>query len=115
MGANREMKGKSRLVIIALVIACTVACSSAKGKHSVTLTWQAPRLDKGVSLAGYNVYRRTSKEHEYKKIATRIPNPSYEDTDVKSGESYIYAVAAVDQSGHESRLSEVAQVKIPSP
>jgi len=97
-----------------LIIACALT-SAAKSKHSVTLTWQPPKIEKGVFVAGYNIYRRTPKDHVYKKIASRVPGPHYEDTEVKSGQTYIYAVAAVDQSGHESRLSEISQVTIPSP
>ena len=96
------------------MIACALN-SAAKSKHSVTLTWQAPKSEKGAVVSGYNVYRKTPKERVYKKIASRIPGPPYEDTEVKSGQTYIYAVAAVDAAGRESPLSEIAKVTVPSP
>jgi fibronectin type 3 domain-containing protein len=108
------MRTRRSLLIAALVIALALTCA-AKSRHSVTLTWQAPQLEKGVSVASYNVYRRTPKDHIYKKIATHVPGPPYEDDNVKGGQTYIYAVSGIDQSGHEGRLSEVAQVTIPSP
>jgi len=102
-------------LIIAVLVTGFALTSAAKSKHSVTLTWQPPKLEKGVSVVGYNVYRRTPKDHVYKKIATRITGSPYEDTNVKGGQTYIYAVSAVDQSGREGRLSEIAKVTIPSP
>ena len=109
------MRTRRSPVFVGLLIIAFALTSAAKSKHSVTLAWQPPKLDKGVSIAGYNIYRRTPKEHIYKKIATHVSSPPYEDTDVKGGQTYIYAVSAIDQSGREGRLSEVAQVKIPSP
>lgn len=98
-----------------VVLVTAFALAFAKSRHSVTLTWQPPTLENGVSVASYNVYRRTPKDHIYKKIATHVPGPPYQDTQVKGGQTYIYAVSAVDPSGHEGRLSEVAKVTIPSP
>jgi fibronectin type 3 domain-containing protein len=102
-----------RALVVLVVIACMLSVA-AKSKHSVTLTWAAPKLEKGASVASYNVYRRTPKDHVYKKIANHVLGPPYEDTQVKGGQTYIYAVAAVDPGGHESRLSEVSKVTIPS-
>ena|ERR1700751_577459 len=107
------MRSKRFSALVGLLVICALT-SAAKSKHSVTLTWAAPKTEKDASVAGYNVYRRTSKDHVYKKIANRVSGPPYEDTDVKSGQTYFYAVAAVDQSGRESRLSEISQVTIPS-
>lgn len=104
-----------RSLLVAVLVTASALTLAAKSKHGVTLTWQPPELGKGVSVASYNVYRRTPKDHIYKKIATHVAGPPYEDENVKSGQTYIYAVSAIDQSGHEGRLSEVAQVKIPSP
>jgi fibronectin type 3 domain-containing protein len=109
------MRPRCSPLLIAVSVVVFALTSAAKSKHSVTLTWQPPKLEKGVSIASYNVYRRAPKDRVYKKIATRVAGPPYEDANVKSGQTYIYAVSAIDQSGHEGRLSEVAQVKIPSP
>ena len=109
------MRPGSCPLLIAMLLAGFALTSTAKSKHSVTLSWEPPKLEKGASVAGYNVYRRTPKDHVYKKIATHVTAPPYEDTNVKSGQTYIYAVSAIDPSGREGRLSQVAQVKIPSP
>jgi fibronectin type 3 domain-containing protein len=109
------MRPRYSLPLVALLVVVFAVTCAAKSKHSVTLTWQPPKLEKGTSVASYNVYRRTTRDHTYKKIATHVAGPPYEDTKVKSGQTYIYAVSAIDQSGREGRLSEVAQVKIPSP
>jgi fibronectin type 3 domain-containing protein len=109
------MRPRRSSLLVAVLVVVLALISAAKSKHSVTLTWQPPKLEKGTSVASYNVYRRKTKDHIYKKIAIRVAGPPYEDTTVKSGQTYIYAVSAIDQSGHEGRLSEVAQVKIPSP
>lgn len=66
-----------------------------------------------MSLVGYNVYRWTTKDSRYLRIATQVPGPPYEDREVVSGETYFYAVTAVDQKGRESRLSENIQATIP--
>ena len=109
------MRSRCVSALAALLMIAYVPTSAAKSKHSVTLTWQAPKSEKGAVVAGYNVYRKSLKDRVYKRIADRVPGPPFEDTDVKSGQTYIYAVAAVDQAGQESRLSEVSKVTIPSP
>jgi fibronectin type 3 domain-containing protein len=109
------MRPRCYSLLVAVLVVVLALISAAKSKHSVTLTWQPPKLEKGTFVASYNVYRRTTRDHVYKKIATHVAGPPYEDTTVKSGQTYIYAVSAIDQSGHEGRLSEVAQVTIPSP
>ena len=107
MRANR-----GKVLFGLLVMAVGLACHP-KAPHSVTLTWQPTKPPTGVSVVGYNVYRRTKAESGYTKIATRVPGPPYEDHQVVSGQTYFYAVTAVDQSGRESRLSENIQATIP--
>jgi fibronectin type 3 domain-containing protein len=109
------MKAKRTTALVGLLVMFSALICDARTKHSVTLTWEAPKLEKGVSVVGYNVYRKGRSDHIYKKIATRVPGPSYEDTHVKGGQTYVYAVAALDQFGRESRPSEVARATIPSP
>ena len=83
------------------------------GPHSVTLTWHAPRTKPGVRLVGYNVYRRTSEETTYVRLAERVTGTSYEDPLVTSGRNYVYVVTSVDDRGHESRFSVAATAAIP--
>jgi len=79
----------------------------------VELTWQAPKPKPGITVVGYSVYRRTVDGGEFVKIADRVPTTSYRDELIGAGRTYVYAVTAVDQTGRESRFSEVATANIP--
>jgi fibronectin type 3 domain-containing protein len=81
--------------------------------HSVTLTWHAPAPRSGVTLVGYNVYRRTAESELFIKIAEKIQGPPYEDRLVSSGRKYVYVVTSVDKLGRESRFSAEAAAEIP--
>ncbi len=79
--------------------------------HSVTLTWGAE-----VGVLGYNVYRRSSGSDPWVKLnSSPVPNSTYTDSTVQSGQLYSYAVSAVGSDGSESGLSEIVTVLIPSP
>lgn len=79
-------------------------------KHSVTLSWN-PSTTPGVQ---YNVFRGTSAGvHNEKLNAAPIAGLSFTDTDVISGNSYYYAIRAVDSSGKQSVESNEAAVTIP--
>lgn len=102
------------VLALAVVLACHPKTPLAPATpHSVTLTWNAPNPPKKVSLVGYNIYRWTTKDSTRLRIATQIPGPPFEDHQVASGETYFYAVTAVDQTGRESKLSENIQARIP--
>lgn len=81
--------------------------------HRVTLTWQAPNPRRGVTVVGYNVYRRTSEEGTFVKIAGKVAGSPYQDHMVNSGRTYFYVVTSVDQVGRESRFSTEAKAEIP--
>ena len=99
--------------MLGLLVLALALPSCRKASHSVTLIWEPTPSAAGVSVVGYNVYRRTKPEGPRTKIASRVPGPSYEDRDVVSGRTYFYVVTAVAQSGRESRLSEEARAKVP--
>ena len=101
-----------RLLLSLLALTFGLACQ-AKVPHSVTLTWQPPKASPDASVVGYNIYRRTKEKTGYVKIATKVPGPPYEDRLVVSGQTYFYAVTAIDSLGRESRLSEYIQATIP--
>jgi fibronectin type 3 domain-containing protein len=81
--------------------------------HRVTLTWQAPPPKTGVTVVGYNVYRRAGGGAPFVRIATRVPGPPYEDRLVNSERTYFYVVTTVDQVGRESRFSTEVKAEIP--
>jgi len=98
---------------VALLIVGLASCHRGSQGHSVTLTWQAAPSNPEATVVGYNVYRRTSPETPYVRIASRILGPAYEDRIVNSGTTYFYGVTAVDQRGRESRLSAIVRVEVP--
>lgn len=81
--------------------------------HTVTLTWHRSVPNNGIPIAGYNVYRSTISGGPYVRVASRVPDASYTDTIVRSGETYFYVVTAVDQSNQESKYSNEARAMIP--
>jgi fibronectin type 3 domain-containing protein len=99
------------LVLVAAL--CLLASGCKARPHSVTLTWQAPRVDAGSVIVSYSVYRSTTSGGPFVKLASRIPEPRYEDRLVNSGRTYYYVVTAVDQAGRESRFSNETRAVIP--
>ena len=64
-------------------------------------------------LAGYNVYRSTSRNGTYSQInGALVTSSSYVDSNVNRRSRYYYKVSAVDTSGNESGLSNRANVRI---
>jgi cellulose 1,4-beta-cellobiosidase len=78
--------------------------------HTVTLTWKASPSH----VPGYNVYRKSKSETDYRKInSSLVQGLKYVDTSVESGATYHYVVRAVDAEGHESANSQEFTVAIP--
>lgn len=111
----RSMRSSSIRCLLALVaVLCLGLAGGCKARpHSVTLSWQAPRVDAGSVIVGYNVYRSTTSGGPYVKLASRVPEPRYEDRLVNSDRTYYYVVTSVDQAGRESRFSGEARAVIP--
>ncbi|HET6349965.1 MAG TPA: fibronectin type III domain-containing protein [Candidatus Krumholzibacteria bacterium] len=87
---------------------------SVTGDNLVSLYWN-PNQES--DLAGYRVYRgNVDLSGPYYKIATVSKNQTwYDDTDVKNGETWFYAVTAYDTHGHESDLSAEDVFDTPRP
>ena len=69
-------------------------------------------------LAGYIVYRRGSDARAiWQRISPAQPvvGPGYHDPNVQPGNTYIYAVTAIDQQGRESARSAEASDTVPGP
>lgn len=82
---------------------------------SIDLSWQ-PVTD--ADLAGYIVYRREGGP-EWQRISPAQPRPgmiapAFHDAHVVPGHTYVYAVSAIDQQGHESARSDEARETVPS-
>jgi hypothetical protein len=80
---------------------------------SIDLSWKA---NTDPDLAGYIVYRREG-DGPWQRISPAEPlvGPAVHDTHVRPGQSYRYAVTALDQTGHESGRSAEAQETAPQP
>ena len=98
------------LVAVATAPENGVAASVAA---SIDLSWQ-PNTEP--DLAGYAVYRRADSG-PWQRISPAAPiaGPAFHDAQVQPGETYHYAVTAIDQSGHESARSAEAQETVPAP
>ncbi len=85
----------------------------------IKLSWTASTDN--IAVAGYNIYRYgDSTYNAYYDIdgtivGTTIANadrfPSYQDTDVIEGKSYIYRVSAYDGDGNESKKATLFAIK----
>jgi fibronectin type 3 domain-containing protein len=103
-----------RILLVVCTLLCVgLACCHKAQPHSVTLTWEAPRIAPGVSVLGYNVYRSTASGGPFVKLASRVSGSPYEDRLVVSDRTYFYVVTAVDQAGRESRFSAEIRATIP--
>ena len=77
--------------------------------HSVVLSWGPSTT----SVVGYRVYRDNGSG--FSPLTSVIPDLTYTDTTVVSGNTYLYAVTAVDAAGDESPFSNEATAVIPTP
>jgi hypothetical protein len=78
--------------------------------HQVNLSWSVSPS----TVVGYNVYRSVQSSTGYARINPALETTTvYTDSNVSGGQTYFYAVTAVDSNGAESGYSNVAQVKIP--
>lgn len=99
----------------------------ARRGHSVELTW-TPSPTAGVM--GYNVYRATAPPCPVRPTpaqgpppacamqllnATPVPQPRYEDRDVRPGQTYYYEVRTVAADGALSQPSNTTTATICSP
>jgi hypothetical protein len=80
--------------------------------HSVDLSWNAST---SANVVGYNIYRELLGGSFSKINSTLDSGLGYTDSQVLGGQTYLFAVTAVDGTGLESALSAPAQVTIPSP
>ena len=75
-----------------------VGLVATAGKGEVTLTWSAPLSDGGSSLIGYIILRGDS-ETTLIEVASIGPATTYTDDGAESGQTYFYAVAALNDAG----------------
>jgi hypothetical protein len=81
--------------------------------HYVVLSWVPSVSD---DIVGYNVYKSSAANGPYTKLnSSLIPNLTFTDNFVASGNTYYYTATAVDGSNNESAYSVSAVTTAPSP
>jgi fibronectin type 3 domain-containing protein len=83
--------------------------ATATSASQVNLTWKASTDSGGSGIAGYNVYRGSTKLN-----STPITATSYGDGTVTAGSTYSYTVEAVDGAGNKSAQSSAATATTPA-
>ena len=113
---------KSLAIISVLVLTILVAVSIGTKyykaprtvgatKHSVVLTWKPSASP---TLAGYNVYRSTERGGYFTRLTSQpVKVLTYADSSALSGQTYYYAVTAVDDHGNESDFSKWVRMAVP--
>ncbi len=81
--------------------------------HYVTLSW-IPSAS--ASVAGYYIYRESLSDGVIVMLtASPVTGSSYTDTQVQPGQTYLYAIASVDNAGDESSPAGPILATVPSP
>ena len=101
------------------LVAIPIAAVMNNGVPEVDLSWSA---NTEPDLAQYRIYRGdvTTNQPMHRiapasdSAAESIVAPAYRDLHVQAGQTYTYAVTAVDTSGNESRRSAEVTVTIPT-
>jgi hypothetical protein len=96
-------------------LAAVATAGAAGAGPAIDLNWQP---DTEADLAGYIVYRREvgTAERGWQRISPAEPvtAPGYHDDNVQPGHTYLYAVSALDEQGHESARSAEAEETVPA-
>lgn len=82
-------------------------------KDSVKLTWSAPKNNGGSPIIGYKIYRGTSPNNMECIATVDASTTTYEDADIKPGETYYYKVTALNSEG-ESSVGASSSASVPS-
>lgn len=82
----------------------------AETGHVVGLTWDASTSE---DIAGYNVYRGPNRTDWTKINSDLVASTAYDDSTVANGETYYYAVTAVNIYGEESKKTPAVKVVVP--
>jgi hypothetical protein len=94
-------------------LAAVAIAGENTSEPAIDLSWQP---DTEADLAGYVVYRREgSGNWERISPAQAVVGPAFRDAHVEVGHSYIYAVSAIDEGGHESARSAETMETIANP
>jgi hypothetical protein len=80
-------------------------------RHAVSLSWHSSPGN----VAGYNIYRGITAQGPFTKLnSAPQAQPSYTDSSVQAGATYVYMTTATNKNGKESKFSNRIQVTIPN-
>jgi hypothetical protein len=83
--------------------------TATAGLSAIELSWAR---NEEPDFHGYRVYRATG-DGAFEAIAADVQAPNYSDRAVETGKRYRYAVTAVDETGNESKRSEIVEAIAP--
>jgi fibronectin type 3 domain-containing protein/predicted GH43/DUF377 family glycosyl hydrolase len=81
------------------------------GISNVTLTWNPPLDDGGLSIIQYQVFRRDTSQNEV--FLTSVHSTTFIDTHLNNGTRYYYTIVAINGLG-PSQFSEEVNAKTPT-
>jgi fibronectin type 3 domain-containing protein len=84
--------------------------SSGRRQHAVQLNWTAP----SGTVTSYNVYKSQSSGSFGTAYQTGITTTAFLDRKVNDGQTYYYAVTAVNSSGEGPKSTQIS-ANIPTP
>ena len=112
--ATGSASGKITITSNASSTASTITVAGtgvSSAGHSVTLNWESSG---SANIVGYYVYRMSLLDLSYVRLtSSAVTGLKYTDTSVSAGETYYYAVTAVNSSGGQSGYSSQAIAIIP--
>lgn len=92
-------------------VTVNLSAGEGDGSHWVLLGWAA---GSDAAVAGYHVYRASRSAGPFRRISPGpVADTAYVDASVSRGETYYYAITAVDEAGDESAYSNEARADIP--
>ena len=94
-----------------LTITATGTAFNPSTSHTVALKWNA---SSSPGIEGYYVYRSTNPSSGFAKLnSSYVSGLNYTDDTVSNGNTYYYAVTAVNSSHVESTRSSLAEIAVP--
>lgn len=94
-------------------VSLTETGTVASTSHQVNLSWKAPSTTP-VAIDSYQVNRAVSGSNQYSVVGTTTADSTaFTDTSVQSGQTYVYEVLSVAESGNTSNPSNTVTLSIP--